>query len=629
MCGIAGIVDLHSQREIDRSILQRMTDAIEHRGPDGQGHMLEPGIALGHRRLAIIDVLGGPQPFESADGRYCLSFNGEIYNYREIRQQLQKDGHQFRTNSDTEVLIELWAKKGKAALDDLMGMFAFAIWDRKKHCLTLARDRLGERPLYYSLAQDGFVLFGSELKAIKAAQMIDLRLDKRAIMDYLALGYIPDPLSIFDNMKKLPPGHIIEFTHGDDGSQAPQAWWRLQIKPSPALSLHEATEHLQHLLDQAVRSQMISDVPLGAFLSGGVDSSAIVASMALSQENQITSCAIGFEEASHDERQYARQVAQLYSTKHQEHIVPLQAHHLLDQLARVYDEPFADSSALPSYLVCQLARQQVTVALSGDGGDEVFGGYRRYPFFQREEQLKAILPGFIRKPLFTTLGHLYPKLDNMPQPFRLKTSFKAMAENRSDAYFRAVSMNLPEHVTAMISNSLAADIEHYHPADRFSSYFQMANTHDPVLAAQYADMQSWLPGRMLVKTDRAAMANSLEMRPALLDYRLVEWMFSLPTSFKIAQGEGKYLLKKANEDRLPADILYRKKRGFDLPIAAWLRADHDNPLTRLNRSELWKDSGYFNTGTIDRIIQQHQSGQADLSQELWTLIMFDRFLATL
>jgi len=626
MCGIAGIMDIQGDREVDRDALKRMTDALTHRGPDGEGFFHAPGVGLGHRRLAIIDIAGGVQPFHAASGNGVLSFNGEIYNYADLAKKLTGEGATLKTRSDTEALAELLDRKDVDALDHLNGMFAFAWWRQTDSRLILARDRLGERPLYYAVSEDGFLLFASELGALLASGMLAKRIRQDALADYFLHGYVPDPKSIYEGIHKLAPGHFISIRRGEQPVQ--KQWWDVRFQPDDSLTLTDAIDSLSDLLDKAVKAQMMSDVPLGAFLSGGVDSSSIVASMALQSSDPVRSCSIGFEEASHDESAFARLVAERYHTQHTEHVVPLAAHDLIDTIAATYGEPFADTSALPTYLVCQLARQQVTVALSGDGGDEVFAGYRRYPFFLAEENLKGVMPSAFRKPFFGAFAALYPKLDWAPQAFRLKTTLTALAESRAAGYTRALSAVLPERFSAMVDRDAAKQFDGYNPGMQIAERFNAADTDDPILAAQYCDLKTWLPGRMLVKVDRAAMAHSLEVRPPMLDHRLVEWAARLPRQFKLDGTEGKHILKKASEPRLPEKILYRRKQGFGLPVAEWLRAEVNNPLDRLETSKNWAEQGFLDAGEVHRMISAHKKGRSDYSQELWSVLMFDAFLRT-
>jgi len=452
--------------------------------------------------------------------------------------------------------------------------------------------------------------------------------DNQAIADYFQYGYVPDPKSIYKHIQKIPPGHFLCHTQGCKKSSEfiCKPYWRLSYGEKTPTTYHQACEELDSVLDDAVHHQMISDVPLGAFLSGGVDSSAIVSSMARKQQQAVT-CSIGFDEASHDERKWARMVSEQYQTHHHEDIARLDVISMIGDIAKTYGEPFADSSALPTWMVSKLARQYVTVALSGDGGDEVFAGYRRYPFALQENRARRFLPHSIRKPIFSIAGKYYPKLDNFPRPLRFKTTFQAMALNFDEAYARSVSIMLPERAASLLSEDFKSQLSGYDPSQIITNHMQNADSDDPLDKALYTDCMTWLPGRMLTKTDRASMAHSLEVRPPLLDYKLVEWAARLPSSFKLEKYQGKKIFKDALNDRLPKDLLYRKKQGFGLPVSNWLRAEKKNPLERLQHSNHWRESGIINHKRVEEMIQQHKNQQIDYGQELWSVIMFDAFLA--
>lgn len=621
MCGIAGIVDLQSVREIDRRALQRMTDALAHRGPDGEGFFTAPGVGFGHRRLAIIDLEGGAQPFKTRDGASVLTYNGEIYNYQDLASALTQAGIALATRSDTEVLAEGLARHGAAFVERLRGMFAFAYWDGAAETLILARDRIGEKPLYYAETNDGFLIFASEIGALTASGLVARTPDPQAIADYFLYGFIPDPKSIYRGVKKLEPGTILTAKRGAPARL--ERYWRPVFTATDSIGFAAAQEELVALLDDAVRSQMISDVPLGAFLSGGVDSSAIVAAMAETGAT-IKTCSIGFDSEANDERVYARQVANLFGADHAEEVAALDAAAMIDDIARIYGEPFADASALPTFLVSKLARRHVKVALSGDGGDEVFAGYRRYPFFVGEERVRAIAPLALRRATFGLAGALYPKLDWAPRPLRLKTTLQGLARSRAESYARAMAANLPERMNALVTADFRATLAGYRPESVVECAMR-DDTEHPLLAAQRADFAIWLPGRMLTKVDRASMAHGLEVRPPLLDRKLVEWAGRLNPAFKLAGGEGKRVFKAALERRLPRDILYRKKQGFAPPLAEWLRAK-DGPQTRLWQSKAWRECGVVDGRAVERLAAAHQKGAVDAAQELWTLIMFDAFL---
>ncbi|MEM6415918.1 MAG: asparagine synthase (glutamine-hydrolyzing) [Pseudomonadota bacterium] len=627
MCGIAGIVDLQSDRAIDRSAVVRMTNALQHRGPDGEGFHFEAGLGFGHRRLAVIDRNGGKQPFHSQSGDGVLVFNGEIYNFTSLANESPINTIPLKTRSDTEVLTEGLATKGKSFIDDIRGMFAFAFWQRSTRTLTLARDRIGERPLYYTQTADGFLLFASELPALLASGLIAPTIDRRAVADYFLYGYIPDPKTIYENVQKVRPGELLEFR--PNTTVGYERYWR------PAFNDHTIDiyseidplkEELLQRFDAAVHQQLVSDVPIGAFLSGGVDSSAVISSIAQSGLKP-TACVIGFEASEYDERAYARIVAQRFDAHLVEQVVDIDAASLIDRIAGVYGEPFADSSALPTYAVCEAARQSVTVALSGDGGDEIFGGYRRYPMFAAEMKMRRALPAPLRHLLFGPAGKLYPKLDFAPRIFRLKTTLQAMAENDTEAYARATGVNLPERCDAMFTNDFQHSNNDYSPVsvlhDALSLYGHPPK--DPLVFAQMIDFETWLPGRMLVKTDRAAMAHGLEVRPPLLDTDFIDWTASLPSGVKLDKSGGKAIFKNALRDRLPDEILFRRKQGFSVPLKAWLQ-DRKGPINRLNDSRAWLETGFFDETRVHQMMSRHQSGVSDFSQELWTLIMFDAFL---
>ncbi len=622
MCGIAGIIDLKASREVDRAALQRMTDALRHRGPDGEGFFIAPGIGFGHRRLAIIDRDGGAQPFHSQNGG-VLSLNGEIYNYKALARNLAQDGFTARTRSDTEILAEGWARHDTDFVHHLRGMFAFSFWDPATRRLTLARDRLGEKPLYYSKTEDGFLLFASEASALIASGLLSTDLNPSAVADYFFYGYVPDPKSIYRDIHKLPPAHIL--TAGPGRTVTLQRYWRPSFGADSALSFNDAADMLRGHLDDAVSAQMMSDVPLGAFLSGGVDSAGIVASMC-EAESRLVTCTIGFNEQSHDERAAARGIAGKFNAKHFEHTVDAHDLSLIDDVAAAYDEPFADSSALPSYIIAKLARQHVTVALSGDGGDELFAGYRRYLFFLGEEKIRRAAPMWLRRAVFGPAGALYPKLDTAPRVLRFKTTFQSLARNSTEGYAAAVAINLPERATAMLHPDLRRSLGGYRQQSVIAAAMRDAGTDNALSTAQYTDLMTWLPGRMLTKIDRASMAHGLEVRPPFLDHKLVEWAGALPAAYKLRHGVGKRVLKQALEPRLGLDFLNRKKLGFDFPVAAWLRAKGANPLDRLEASAAWRESGLINERYVMNMAKSHRSGASNCAQELWGVVMFDAFL---
>lgn len=625
MCGIAGIIDLHADREIDRGALRRMTDALAHRGPDGEGFFIEPGAGFGHRRLAIIDREGGAQPFETQSRRCILSFNGEIYNYRDLSRLLGERGVSMRTRSDTETLAEGWALEGGEFVHRLRGMFAFSFWEPDARRLTLVRDRLGEKPLYYAETADGFLLFASEIGALVASGLVETELSPEAVADYFQYGYAPDPKTIYRRIHKLPPAHMLIAERGSRARL--ERYWRPVFAEGNAPSFDDAAAMLRSRLDETVAAQLTADVPVGAFLSGGVDSAGVLSSMR-ETGGKLIACTVGFAEESHDERRRAALMAEKFGADHHIYAASLNAADLIDDVAAAYGEPFADTSALSTYVVSKLARQHVTVALSGDGGDELFAGYRRYPFALGEERLRALAPLALRKAIFGPAGALYPKLDWAPQPLRFKTTFQSLAHSSAQGYASAVAINLPARAKAMLSRDLRRTLGGYSPHTVIEDAMSDANSDDPLSRLLHTDLMTWLPGRMLTKVDRASMAHSLEVRPPLLDHRFVEWAGGLPSRYKLHHGDRKRLLKAALAPRLGADYVNAPKQGFALPVDRWLRTETGNPFERLEASTAWRECGLIDEQAVRRLAKAHRAGAANAGQELWSVIMFDAFLRT-
>ena len=625
MCGIAGIFDYRGRRDADRRLLCCMTDILSHRGPDGDGFHYAPGVGLGHRRLAIVDLAGGDQPIYNEDRTVCVVYNGEIYNFQPLMTELSALGHVFRTRCDTEVIVHAWEEWGEACLDRFNGMFAFALLDEQRQTLFLARDRLGEKPLYYSFLSDGRLLFASELKALLCCPQLDRRLDSQAVEEFFALGYIPDPRSIYSGVRKLAPAHCLLVRRGEDPPQ-PHSYWQLRFVDGSAIRKEEAEEELISRLHQSVRMRMIADVPLGAFLSGGVDSSAVVAMMAGLQAEPVSTFSISFGTKGFDESPYAAMIAERYDTDHHLRAVDPDSFDLLDRLAAIYDEPFGDSSALPTLRVCAVARENVTVALSGDGGDEVFAGYRRYRWHCVEERLRRVIPQGLRGPLFGVLGALYPKLDWAPRPLRAKATLEELARDTDEAYFASVSVCSDDLRRRLFSPALTAELQGYNAVEVLKEHMTQCGSEDPLSRVQYADIKTYLPGDILTKVDRASMASSLEVRVPLLDHTLVEWAARLAPQLKLRGREGKYVFKSALEPYVPPEILYRPKQGFAVPLAAWFRGPLRRRLRETLSGPVLCESGLFDVAAIAALLDQHQSGERDHSAALWTLSMFESFL---
>ncbi|MDZ5459402.1 XrtA/PEP-CTERM system amidotransferase [Azohydromonas lata] len=625
MCGITGLFDTRGVRNFERATLQRMNDAQFHRGPDAGDLHLEPGVGLGHRRLSIIDLATGQQPLFNEDGSVVVVFNGEIYNYQELVPELQALGHVFRTHSDTEVIVHAWESWGAECVQRFRGMFAFALWDRNQQSFFIARDRLGVKPLFYALLDDGTLVFGSELKTLLAHGGLRRELDPLAVEEYFALGYVAEPRCIFRQARKLEAGHTLLLRRGQP-LPAPKPYWDLRFTLQRRVGLEEACAELDARLKESVRLRMIADVPLGAFLSGGVDSSAVVAHMAGLSQSPVNTCSMAFADPAYNEAEFARMVAERYHTNHHVDMVDSEDFGLVDTLARLYDEPYADSSAIPTYRVCQLARTHVKVALSGDGGDETFGGYRRYRMHLMEERMRRALPQGLRGPMFGLLARMYPKADWAPRVLRAKTTFEGMSRSAVQAYFHSLAQLRQPQRDQIFSDALKRELGGYSAEAVFERHARKAGTDDPLALIQYIDLKTWLIDDINTKVDRASMAHGLEVREPLMDHELVEWCASLPSALKISGQEGKHFFKKALEPRLPHDVLYRPKMGFSVPLARWLRG----PLRQRVRDSLlggaMAATGWFNARAIGQLIAQHESGAGDHSRALWTLLMFDAFL---
>ncbi|HET9952708.1 MAG TPA: XrtA/PEP-CTERM system amidotransferase [Candidatus Eisenbacteria bacterium] len=624
MCGIAGIVNLTDRKTPDRALLEAMGGSLRHRGPDGDGFHLEPGIGFAHRRLSIIDLAGGAQPLANEDGTVLVTYNGEIYNFPELISDLAARGHEFKTRCDTEVVVHGWEEWGESCVERFRGMFAFALWDRRRETLFMARDRLGVKPLYHATLPDGTLLFGSELKSILTHPDLDRTIDRRAVEEYFAYGYIPEPRTILTSVRKLPPGHLLVWKRG--GSPSVRRYWDVPFSPVAHGSLEETGRELIERLREAVRIRLVSEVPLGAFLSGGVDSSAVVALMAGLSPDPVNTCTIAFGERDYDETAHAASVAERYRTNHQVERVSPDLFDLVDRMTDLYDEPFADSSCLPTYRVCGLARQRVTVALSGDGGDENLAGYRRYRWHVYEERVRSLLPGPIRRPLFGALGSLYPKADWAPKIFRAKATLQGMARDSVEGYFHSVSILGDPLRRKLLTRGFTESLGGYEAVEVLREHASRAPTHDPLSFVQYLDMKTYLVGDILTKVDRASMAHSLEVRVPLLDHRLVEWMSGLPPGMKLHGHEGKFVLKRALEPHLPREILYRPKMGFSVPLGSWFRGPLRESVRERVLGPALRDTGWFEPAFLQGLVERHERGVSDHSAALWALLQFEASL---
>ena len=628
MCGIAGIFHCGTPKPVDPARVVAMCQAIAHRGPDGHGVWAAPGVALGHRRLSIIDLAGSPQPMASADGRAMLVFNGEIYNFRELRDELGRHGAVFRTDGDSEVILAAWQQWGVDCLSRLQGMFAFALYDLPSRRLFLARDRLGVKPLFTARLSDGSLAFGSELKALLAHPLLRREIDPLAVEDYMTWGYVPDHRSILAGVEKLPAGNYRLLAH-DVEPAAPVQWWDVSFAERTKGSSADLGARLLHHLREGVTSRMTADVPLGAFLSGGVDSSSVVALMAEASSAPVTTCSIGFDVSGYDESAYARMVAEKFATDHHARMVSPDDFAEIDRLADIFDEPFADASALPTLRVCALAREHVTVALSGDGADEALAGYRRQVFQLREDQMRALLPAKLRAPLFGTAGRLYPKADWAPRPLRAKATLQALGEGSEAGYARALSVLSAEMRDSLYSPAFQKLRGDYRAEAPLIALMQGAPARSGLDRAQYADLKFWLPGDILTKVDRTSMAVGLEAREPLLDHRLVEFAATLPERMRVRGRQGKWLMKQVMRRSLPDDILFRPKMGFVTPISAWLRGPLAGEARKVAASGALARTGWFDGTRLRELVEAHIAGRGDHARLIWQLLMLERSLVRL
>ncbi|WP_298093328.1 XrtA/PEP-CTERM system amidotransferase [uncultured Sphingomonas sp.] len=626
MCGIAGLFHPGTPKPVDPPRVRAMIAAQAHRGPDGDGVWTAPGVGLGHRRLSIIDLAGSPQPM--IDGEIAVTFNGEIYNYRALRAELSAMGAHFRTEGDTEVLLQGWRYWGPAMLDRLDGMFAFAIHDMLAGALFLARDRLGVKPLHWAELSDGSIAFASELKGLLAHPLLRRQPDLTAVEDYLALGYVPDDACLIAGVRKLPAGHYLLVERGR-GIPRPQQWWDVDFSGRASGSAAALGEELLDLMRAGVTSRMVADVPLGAFLSGGVDSSAVVALMAEASPRAVRTCTIGFEEAGYDERAFADTVARRFATAHATRVVRSDDFALIDTLVHHFDEPFADASALATYQVCALAREHVTVALSGDGADEAMAGYRRHAFQAAEDRVRGLLPAGFRRSVFGTLGGIYPKADWAPRPLRAKTTLLALAGDSAEGYATSVGVTAPALRARLFTPEARAALGGHRAEDRYVAAMRDAPAQGALDRVQYADLKIWLPGDILTKTDRTSMAVGLEAREPLLDHRLVEFCATLPAGMRLHRGTGKWLMKRSLERHLPREILYRPKMGFSTPISDWFRGALAEEAAGLATSSLLRETGWFALPEIARLADDHRAGRAEHGRTLWQFLMLERSLTRL
>jgi len=634
MCGIAGFSQFHHQVGTLET-LKDMGQAIYHRGPDAGSEYLDSHIGLSHRRLAIIDLSeAGIQPMHSHDQRFVIAFNGEIYNFLELREELTAKGYSFQSHTDTEVILALYHYEGVELLNKINGMFAFALWDKEEKSLFIARDRIGKKPLYYCQHQ-GEIIFASELKALHRVKNIpkDIRTD--AVYDFFAYQYIPDPKTIYQQIYKLEPGHYLKFT--EQGLEKKQ-YWDISFKNTSTADEKELKEKVQGLAKECTKQRMISDVPLGAFLSGGVDSSGVVALMAqIAKENKteaITTCSIGFDEKKFDETEFAALVAKQYATNHHELTVHENVKDNLEHIVSFFDEPFADPSLVPTYFVSQLAREKVTVAIAGDGGDEVFAGYEKYSIDHIENKLRKKIPSWIRRYVFPIAAKAAWKFNIKPCQ-RASSLLHSLSLDADMGFYVTNAFITDSTWNSLVKGDVRKALNGYHPSKITTDLYSQCDGKDHLSKILYTDMKTFLPGDILVKVDRMSMANSLEVRAPILDHKLMEFAGTIPSKYKFnttqGKNEKKYLLKEAFKDYLPDDILYRKKMGFSVPLASWLR----NELKTTCEERLLNSKAglvdYFKKEQVEKLWHEHITDKKDHATVLWSMLMFqmwwDRYMA--
>ncbi len=619
MCGIAGFIDFWDtknlrEREDRARILENMCEVIRYRGPDDSGSFIKDGVALGMRRLSIIDLSGGHQPISGEDGSATIVFNGEIYNFRDLQPQLEGRGHVFRTRSDTEAIVHAYEEYGNTCVDHLRGMFAFAIWDDRDKKLFIARDRAGEKPLYYTLTPSGTLVFGSELKSLLEHPGVKRETSSESLDAYFSLGYVPDPLSIFKDIKKLPPGHFLTFSKGR--VEIKQYWDFTYEANGHRRREEDYLEELRELLDEAVRIRLVADVPLGAFLSGGVDSSTVVALMARNMDQPVKTFSIGFLDDSYNELKYARLAAKRFGTDHHEFFVTPEICNIVDQLAWHFDEPFADSSAIPTYIVSKLAREHVTVVLSGDGGDELFAGYTRYAT-ERRRRKYGLLPRRFRR------GLMEPISRNLPHGAWGRNFIHNVALDPIERYFDNVSIFTGLNKRSLYTGDFYSGLGTHSLVASFQEYGDNVNTNALLDALLYIDSKTYLPGDILTKVDRMSMAVSLEARVPLLDHKLIDFVTRIPASMKMAGLETKTLFKRAVADLVPEEILGRPKQGFGVPIQQWINLQLRDRIRDTLTDSRFRQRGIISPAYTDVLLDEHERGRRDHSMALWSLLMLE------
>ncbi|HSK70469.1 MAG TPA: asparagine synthase (glutamine-hydrolyzing) [Pyrinomonadaceae bacterium] len=617
MCGIAGFINKEATGEAERAhLLEEMCRVITHRGPDEQGMIVRGRAALGMRRLSIIDLKTGQQPIFNEEGNLAIVFNGEIYNYRGLKKELESRGHRFKTNSDTETIVHAFEEYGANCVEYLRGMFAFAVWDFREESLFIARDRVGKKPLFYSLTEKGNFVFGSELKVLLAHGEISKEIDFAALDAYLTFGYVPEEFCIFKDVRKLQPGHFLVFK---DGEIRTEKYWDFKYEEANEIKTEaEYIENLRDLIKEAVGVRLISEVPLGAFLSGGVDSSSIVGFMSQILETPVKTFSIGFNEDSFNELKFARVAAKHFGTEHHEFIVTPDLVEIVDDLIWHFDEPFADPSALPTYMVSKLARDFVTVVLSGDGGDELFAGYTRYVTDRKRSGLEK-LPKFVRQGVLQTVS------EKLPHGAKGKNYLYNVSLDAVERYIDSISQFGKLKKNALYSFGFLQNLNggFEKGAEKFRKIAESVESENPIDKLLYLDSKTYLPADILTKVDRMTMAASLEARAPLLDHKLIDFVTKIPAELKLKGSETKYIFKKAMQGIVPDEILYREKQGFGMPINEWINRQLKDRIEETLLEKRTLERGYFEPKYIRMLLDEHRRNRRDHSYALWVLWMLE------
>jgi asparagine synthase (glutamine-hydrolysing) len=625
MCGVVAIFHHDHLFDISKNTVEKMNKSQTHRGPDGNGYYIANGIALAHTRLAIIDLEGGEQPLFDQTNTVGITYNGEIYNYKELRSELINLGYKFNTNSDTEVIVNAWLEWHTLCVEKLNGMFAFVLFDKNKKQMFAARDRLGIKPLHWAKTTDNQIIFSSEIKAIKEHKEIALTINLKSIEDYLSLGYILEPKSIYVEVNKLLPGHYILLDQNYPEKFVNNPYWDLKEHLNQNEKAYNIEEvHAQ--LSQVVQDRMMADVPLGAFLSGGIDSSAIVAFMSQLSAAPIITSSIGFDMSKFDESFFAEKVAKHFKTKHSTTNVSVNDLSLVDIVVDTFDEPFADNSAIPTLILCKVTREKVKVALSGDGSDELFFGYRNYQMLNFEEKLRSIFLNRFTKPVFHLMAKYYPKFDNIPRFLRAKSTFKALTSDHVTSFYNAMSLSDSSTLDKLYSYQFKQKLEGYSALNEFKALANEVSHLSPMKQVQYIDFKTYLPGDILTKVDRASMANSLEVRVPFLDYKLVEWGLGLNEKLNLKGQKVKQVLASTVKGLVPDFVLERKKMGFTSPLDEWIRQIPQAALEKRILTKALVSLNIFNINELKAIIEAHQNRTLNNGVLIWALLVLASFI---